>query len=108
MNRTEEKTIFWQTHMDNWKQSGLSRREYCRRNGLSPSSFSSGSKGLSAKAKEPIDFIAVNNPFHEEKRSINSANSILQLLLPNGVRLGLGEQANAQLIQQVLSFAGSL
>lgn len=108
MKLIKDKASFWQTHLDNWKQSGLSRREYCRRNGLSPSSFSSGCKGLSVKAKEPIDFIAVNNPLHEEKRSINSANSILKLLLPNGVRLGLGEQANAELIQQVLSFAGSL
>jgi hypothetical protein len=108
MNLIEDKAIFWQGHIDNFKQSGLSRREYCKRNGLNPSTFSSWIKGLTAKTTEPIDFIAVNNPTHEEKRPINSTNSMLQLLLPNGVRLGLGEQANEQLIQQVLSFAGSL
>ena len=108
MKQIEDKASFWQSHMDNWKQSGLSRREYCRKNSLSQSTFSSWSKELSAKSVGPIDFIAVNHFSHKEKPPINAANSLLQLLLPNGVKLGLGEQANQQLIQQVLSFAGSL
>jgi hypothetical protein len=35
----EEKRRFWERHPQEWKSSGLSVTEYCRRNKISPNSF---------------------------------------------------------------------
>ncbi len=34
-----ENHIYWQKHIKNWKRSGLSQREYCRKRGISASAF---------------------------------------------------------------------
>ena len=33
------KQTYWQTHLDAWRQSGLSQASYCKQQGLSLSSF---------------------------------------------------------------------
>ena len=35
----EEKTAYWQRHFKDWKQSGLSQRDYCKQHELTFSSF---------------------------------------------------------------------
>jgi len=32
-NRTD-RSVFWQSHLDRWRQSGLSQAQYCRQNDL--------------------------------------------------------------------------
>lgn len=36
---TEEKSAYWRQHVESWKNSGLSQRDYCNQNALAFSSF---------------------------------------------------------------------
>lgn len=36
---TEQKRTHWQSHIDNWQQSGVSQTEYCKQHGLKLANF---------------------------------------------------------------------
>ena len=50
------KQTYWQTRLDAWRQSGLSQASYCKRHGLSLSSFG---YWLHPGAKSPPPAVAV-------------------------------------------------
>lgn len=56
---TTEKVDFWQDHIDAWKRSGISQKEYCSLNNLSPGNFSKWKKKLAPAAK-PARYKAQN------------------------------------------------
>jgi hypothetical protein len=51
MKADPEKAARWQRHIKNLKSSGLSRREYCEKNGLKLSTLDYWSYGLSVHKK---------------------------------------------------------
>jgi len=40
----------WETHLKNWKESGLSQAEYCRQNGMNKDTFGKWKKRLMQEA----------------------------------------------------------
>jgi hypothetical protein len=40
---------YWETQIENWRQSGLSQAEYCRREGIVPQYFTNWKSKLSAR-----------------------------------------------------------
>lgn len=70
------KQTYWQTHLDAWRQSGLSQASYCKRHGLSLSSFG---YWLHRGAKSPAPTAAV--PIIVAKPSVQTQ---VEVRLPNG------------------------
>jgi hypothetical protein len=94
----------WKEHSNSWRESGLSQKAYCEREGISYRSFVYHHNRLKNRSKKaPVQFI-------EAKPApvvINNQVSGLQLILPNGIRIGIGADIKAALLQTVLSVAGA-
>lgn len=95
---------FWKEHFETWKGSGLTQKGYCMREGISYPRFVYQLNRVHKLKKTPIKFIEATIKSGEEDRS----SSGLQVLLPNGVRIGFGGEVTAVLLQTVFSIAGSI
>lgn len=95
----------WQEHINAWEKSGLSQKSYCNEQGLKLATFGSWRKRLRAPDQERISFIKSSTKVQEEGAP---GTVMLQLVFPNGVRLGLNEDIKESLLHVVLHFAGAL
>lgn len=95
---------FWERHSDAWKESGLDQRAYCEQEGIDYKSFIYRRNRLMRHLrKEAIHFIEAR-PI---PAVINSPAQGLQLILPNGIRIGIGAEVGATLLQTVLAIASA-
>jgi len=104
-NKPTYKSGFWKDHSSAWKLSELTQQAYCEEVGISYRHFVYQHSRLLKKAKRHT------SKFIESiQESVNSNNqsAALQLLLPNGVRIGIGHEVNPSLLQTVLTITSSL
>ena len=95
----------WKKHSEAWKVSGLSQQAYCTQEGLSYKRFVYQHNRIQAHSKKTsVKFIEAQR----EPAVTNNQASGLQLMLPNGIRIGLGAEVNATLLQTVLNVAGAV
>lgn len=95
----------WKNHSEAWKASGITQQAYCEQEGISYRSFVyQHNRIMSQSKKAPLNFIEAK----PESPVISSLASGLQLLLPNGIRIGIGAEINPELLQTVLSVAGAV
>jgi len=100
---TPYKQGFWKEHSESWKTSGLTQQAYCEQEGISYRSFIYQHNRLASKSKKAsLKFIEAK----PESVAISQAAG-LQLMLPNGIRIGVGADINPVLLQTVLSVAGA-
>jgi hypothetical protein len=60
-NTPQEKRAYWQQHIDQWQQSGLSQIEYCRRNQIKKYQWGYWKKRLTAP-QSPAMLVPVTIP----------------------------------------------
>lgn len=96
---------FWKDHSAAWKASGLTQQAYCDQAGISYQSFVYQHNRLSGKLKKSVVNFIETRP---ELTSSGTPVSGLQVLLPNGIRIGISGEVNAGLLQTVLSIAGGI
>ena len=96
---------FWKEHFESWKVSGLTQQAYCSREGISYQSFVYQQSRANSKLKKaPISFIEA-----KIKPEVSSKDSSgLQVILPNGVRIGFDGEITSALLQAVFNSAGSI
>ena len=96
---------YWKEHFESWKISGLTQQAYCTREGISYQSFVYQHNRANCKFKKaPINFIEAKI----KSVSASKDSSGLQVILPNGVRIGFDGEITAALLQTVFSSAGSI
>jgi hypothetical protein len=100
---TIEKQAFWQQHMNGWESSAKSQATYCLEQGISFFAFGYWRKRLK-QSSESIKFIKATGDCHSKK----SVTPILQVLLPNGVRIGVSHEARVETVREILSSLGAL
>ena len=105
MNTQSRHHQIWQEHMNAWEKSGLSQKAYCNEQGIKLATFGLWRKRLRAPEQKRLSFIKASARVQEEGIP---RNVVLQLVIPNGVRLGLNEDIKESLLHQVLHFAGAL
>lgn len=101
----DEGDIFWRKHSDGWKSSGLTQLKYCEQEAINYASFVYQHTKLNQKPKRSA------MKFHEAKSESTPSSSQtagLQLMLPNGVRVGITQEVNIGFLQSVLTLAGGL
>jgi|GEM_PF-849166 len=106
-NKHAYKQGFWREHSDAWKTSGLTQEAYCAHQGISYRSFIYQHKRMAIKAERTrtgMRFVKAT----PEAVSINNQVAGLQLMLPNGIRIGITNEVNPVLLQTVLTIAGGL
>lgn len=106
-NKHAYKQGFWREHSDAWKSSGLTQVAYCAQQGISYPSFIYQHNRMASKTqrtKTAMRFVEANS----DAASINNQTAGLQLMLPNGTRIGITNEVNPVLLQTVLTIAGGL
>jgi hypothetical protein len=95
----------WKDHSEAWKASGITQQAYCEQEGISYRKFVYQHNRLMSQTKKvPISFIEAK----PESAIISNLASGLQLMLPNGICIGIGAEVNPELLQTVLSVAGAV
>ena len=101
-----KKKAFWQDHIKKWEESGLSQSSYCKENQLTLRTFAyQRHMALNSKrASEEVNFVSIPSP-----RPINSASmAALQLMLPNGIRIGVSSELSESFLKMVLTVTGQM
>ena len=98
--QTPSRAAFWQRHMSQWRESGLSKAAYCQQYSLV---YHQMVYWCSKEAKDPndtkgasSDFIAVN------VTSAVSAPYALSIRLPNGIRIEGVNECSVSLIGRLI------
>ena len=104
MSISAEKRAYWEKHLGDWKSSGLTQKDYCKREGLTYGSFKSWRSQLIEKTDFPAPGFVEAAPVEPEKTSHNAL--VLQISLANGSRIGVTGQAPSDVVRQVLELTG--
>lgn len=100
-----QKREFWESHIKNWEGSGLSQGAYCEAEGIKLVTFCYYRQRLlksKGQAKAPINFVTVA----KKSASGSQALASLQLMLPNGIRIGVSNEVSESFLKMVLNVAG--
>ena len=109
-----EKKEFWQFVLSEQSQSGLSIREFCRREGVSEPSFYQWRKRLnltesiesSTSGFLPVKVVTSNSPAVESEVTFDGTFAVssasLQILAPNGFRVEVHPACSAESIHRTL------
>ena len=96
---------FWKNHSEAWKTSGLTQAAYCIQQGISYQSFLYQHNLIAKKSQQPtVNFVKAK----PESVTVNSQTAGLQLMLPNGIRIGITSEINPILLKTVLTIAGDV
>tara|TARA_R100001591_G_scaffold106111_1_gene114416 strand:- start:1006 stop:1329 length:324 start_codon:yes stop_codon:yes gene_type:complete len=106
MSISAEKRAYWEQHLNTWKNSGLTQKDYCKREGLTYGSFKSWRSQLIDKNDLPAPRFVEATPVESEKPSHNAL--VLQISLANGSRIGVTGQASSDVVRQVLELTGKI
>lgn len=95
----------WKNHSEAWKVSGLTQQAYCEQEGISYRSFVyQHSRLVSDLKKAPLNFVEA-----KPETVVHGGHACtVHLMLPNGIRIGIGAEINPVLLQTVLSVAGAI
>ena len=106
MKISAEKRAYWEKHLSGWKHSGLTQKDYCKREHLAYGSFKSWRNQLTeATRSAKPGFIDVTSV---EPEKISSNVLVLQISLANGSRIGVNAEASPFIVEQVLKLTGSV
>lgn len=95
----------WRSHSEAWKTSGLTQKAYCEENGISYGSFVYQHNRMARKAvRSSVKFI--ERKALPQKPVINTPR--LQLILPNGIRIGIEGEMSTEFLETVLRAAGGI
>lgn len=89
---SEHKKAFWQGHIDGWRQSQLSQRDYCRQHNLTFSSFGYWRTRLNRLQQSANKLIPVK---------LAGSSSSVTIFLPAGLRLDVPVHALAEILPVV-------
>ncbi len=83
--KNEERAKSWRIHIEQWAESGLSQREYCRQNNLKSNRFTYW-KVKYSKTDQPMELVQIPLPIDHCKSSGLKLNigRDLQVEIPDG------------------------
>lgn len=84
----EQRHQYWQQHIEAWRQSALSQRDYCKRQEISFSGFSYWRRRLNGLAKDQSKLLPIKV----------SRSATLTVILPSGIRLELPAHALEEIL----------
>lgn len=95
--RLEIRRRNWRKHVRNWKESGLTQAEYCRRNGINRRSLFYWKKRV-AQCDPEISFVEIALP----PGCITPRSSVLRVLIGERYRIEIESGFDPGLLQQVV------
>lgn len=104
LNANEQRCQFWQSHLANWKDSGLSQAEYCRQNNLKSTRFTYWKLKLSSQDSpmELIQVCAESIPSISSVPAFNNSGVPLRLTVNCRFSIDIPDGFSQGTLQQVL------
>lgn len=100
--RVSLKRNFYEKHLQAWEISGLNQKRYCDQENLSYSAFKAWRAKLNQQSPPNPAFVeATYTPS-------NDPGPILQIGLPNGVRMSLNSNTSPDMMKKILQFIGEI
>lgn len=90
-------------HICAWRISGLSKTEYCRRNGLKRSSFYRWFREQDEPGQNSDGFIEIAVDRFQSRELVPSAEGEIGIVLPNGYRITIGKGFDPETFENVLT-----
>ena len=83
--RNQERQAFWKTHLEQWSESSISQREYCRQHDLIAHRFTYWKTKFKRK-NFPVEFVQVSpEPMRIEPSDLKlNIGPTLQIEIPDG------------------------
>ena len=100
----EQRRRFWQSHFEDWKQSGLSQAKYCRQNRLKNRIFTYWKLKLSSH-ESPVEFVQVcaeSIPLTPSVPGFNNSGAPLRLIVNCGFAIDIPDGFSPATLQKVL------
>jgi hypothetical protein len=94
---------YWKERVESWKASGLTRKEYCEKEGVDLTKFLYRLTRY-GKRTQGVNFTEVSLGTGKGGLGISG----LQVLLPNGIRLSLGGEPSSEFLESLLIQLGRL
>ncbi len=104
-NKPAYKQGFWKEHSEAWKSSGLTQLAYCTQQGISYQSFIYQHNRMTNKGKRSAMNFVEAKP---DAAAVSPQTAGLQLMLPNGIRMGITNDVNPTLLKTILTIAGGM
>lgn len=102
--RGTDRRQFWRRTVKRWKSSGLSVRQFCRKEGVSEPAFYAWRKKVAERQRGPSGTeVSPCAPTFIEVALPESASTPLELVLRNGAILRIAPGTDAVLFHRVLS-----
>lgn len=101
-SNTQQIRIFWEHHLEQWQQSGLSQLAYCREHQLKPHRFYYWRRRI-LKPQSDVSFLPVTLPvdtLHQPR--------LLRILLPNGCAVELEGRAEPEQLERLVTVVAAL
>ena len=105
-------TEFWRLVLESYQQSDLSVKQFCTREGISPSSFYNWQKRLAGKSmQQPAVLSQVEPALSEEIKAqpkflevgaIKSLRSQLRVTFPSGICVHAGDGCDLKVLREAL------
>jgi hypothetical protein len=93
----EERQRVMYSYISQWKESGLSQKQYCLENKISSSNFFYWYKKYRKQNNPVTGFI----PVHVHQRS-EKPSDVLEIIYPNGVRVQISGAAHPSVIGELI------
>jgi hypothetical protein len=90
---TYRKRIFWQNHLEEYRKSGLSQREYCKKEGLCLSSLGNWKRKLTKPGMKEYPFVEIGQAVEGKKKSV-----VIEIIITEKLRLRTDEDVNPEKI----------
>ena len=101
--RTVKSDKYWDDHIENWKQSGLSQSKYCRVNNIPLSSFATRKSKHVRKKKNSSSLVELEMPANDFRLS-----GKIELRLPGNIQLLLQEDIDPQRLREIVLVFGDV
>jgi hypothetical protein len=99
-SRSKVKKVYWQQQIRNWKASGLSQKQFCRRQSLALSTFSYWKRKIEVSETEAVKFY----PLSIAAPTAKFSNSGLLLLIGNKrFAVEIKEEFSSTALKQLIS-----
>jgi hypothetical protein len=96
------KRIFWEHHLGQWQESGLSQRAYCRRHQLEPHRFYYWRRRI-LQPQPDVSFLPVTLSSDPTQQP-----HLVRILMPNGCVLELEGRAEPEQLARLVNIVAAL
>ncbi len=99
---THKKHSFWEHHLEQWQQSGLSQRAYCHKHHLKTHQFYYWRR-RKLKKQAPVSFLPVTLPTDPIRHPFT-----VRIIVPNGCSIELEGRDLSEQLERLVSIVAAL